>query len=343
MRKHLTVLITGVLVIVLVLFVAPILIGLDRVVRDGGQLVATRADEHVVWLLLAGLSACMAMAGFALATYQAKRLTQPIERLRDMAELCGQGESFEPLAPTGIVEIDQLARTFQSSAFRAKEAIVLERQFSADVSHQLRTPLASLRLKLDALDPVLWPTEKTQPFRNDLLQMERTIDYLLRLDRPANGLDSVVIVEDVIRRALRRWERILTGDARVIQLVQGRPAVVQGSATVFDQVLDVLISNAHRHGHGTITVAVRSLLGGTAIDVQDEGIGLVGADTERIFRRGVGEHHGLGLSIGRTLAEAEGARLMVSNLQPTTFSLVALNAVEGVLVASQGLAHPPRR
>ena len=119
--------------------------------------------------------------------------------------------------------------------------------------------------------------------------------------------------------------------------------MVQGSSTAFDQVLDVLISNAHRHGHGTITVAIRSLFGGTAIDVQDEGTGLAAADAEQIFRRGVGKHHGLGLSIGRTLAESEGARLVVTNLRPTTFSLVALNAVEGVLVASRGQSLPTRR
>lgn len=264
-------------------------------------------------------------------------------RLREIVQLCGQGESFEPLAPTGIVEIDQLARTVQSSAFQVKEAILLERQFSANVSHQLRTPLASLRLNLDALDPLRWPTEKTQPFRNDLMQMERTIDHLLHLDRAPARLDSVVVADDVIRRALQRWQPILTRDARLIGVVEGESAVVRGSAVVFDQVLDVLISNAHRHGHGTITVAIRSLLGGTAIDVQDEGTGLIAADAELIFQRGVGEHHGLGLSIGRTLAEAEGARLSVTNLLPTTFSLVALNAVEAVLVASHGQPLPALR
>jgi signal transduction histidine kinase len=332
MRKHLSLLITGVLVVVLVLFMAPILIEVDRVVRDGGGSAAARTDEHVVWLLLAGLSVSMVTAGFVLATYQARRLTRPMVRLRDIAQLCGEGESFESLAPTGIVEIDQLMQTFQSSAFRVKEALLLERQFSADVSHQLRTPLASLRLKLDALDPVRWPTAKTQPFRNDLIQMERTIDHLLHLDRAPVRLDSVVVLDDVIRRALQRWQPILTGDARDIRVVEGESAVVQGSAVVFDQVLDVLISNAHRHG--TITVATRSLTGGTAVDVRDEGTGLVAADVEQIFRRGVGDQHGLGLSIGRTLAEAEGARLIVTNLLPTTFSLLALNAVEGVLVAS---------
>jgi signal transduction histidine kinase len=340
MRRHPSLLITGVLMVVLVLFITPILIGLDRVVRDGGRLAAARTDEHAVWLLLAGLSVSIVVAGYVLAAYQARRLTRPMARLRDIAQLCGQGESFEPLAPTGIVEIDQLAGTFQSSAFRVKEAILLERQFNADVSHQLRTPLASLRLKLDALDPVRWPPQKTQPFRNDLLQMERTIDHLLHLDRATARLDSVVVVDDVIRRALQRWQPILTRDARPIRVVEGQSAVVQGSAIVFDQVLDVLISNAHRHGHGTVTVAIRSLLGGTAIDVQDEGTGLVAADAEQIFRRGVGEHHGLGLSIARTLAETEGARLIVTNLLPTTFSLVALNAVEGVLVASHGLQLP---
>jgi signal transduction histidine kinase len=336
-------LITGVLMVLLALFVAPILIRLDRLVRDGGGLAAARADEHLVWVLLAGLSVSTVMAGYVFATYQARRLTRPMAKLRDIAELCGKGESFEPLAPTGIVEIDRLALTFQNSAFRVKEAMVLERQFSADVSHQLRTPLASLRLKLDALDPMGWPTEKTQPFRNDLIQMERTIDHLLHADRAPTRLDSAVVLDDVIRRALQRWQPILTEDARPIRVVEGESAVVQGSAIMFDQVLDVLISNAHRHGHGTITIAIRSLLGGTAIDVQDEGTGLIAADAEQIFRRQVNEQHGLGLSIGRTLAEAEGARLIVTNLLPTTFSLLALNAVEGVLAASLGQPLPTWR
>jgi signal transduction histidine kinase len=343
MRKHPNLLIAVVPMVLLALFVVPILIRLDRVVRGGGGLAAARTDEHLVWLLLAGLSVSMVVAGYVLATYQTRRLTRPIVRLREIARLCGQGESFEPLAPTGIVEIDQLALTFQSSAFRVKEAILHERQFSADVSHQLRTPLASLRLKLDALDPACWPTEKTQPFRNDLIQMERTIDHLLHVDRAPARLDSVAVLDDVIRRALQRWQPILTEDARPICVVEGKSAVVQGSAIMFDQVLDVLISNAHRHGHGTITITIRSLLGGTAIDVQDEGTGLIVADAEQIFRRGVGEQNGLGLSIGRTLAEAEGARLIVTNLLPTTFSVVALNAVEGVLTASHGQPLPSWR
>jgi signal transduction histidine kinase len=285
----------------------------------------------------------MVVAGYVLATIQARRLAGVMVRLRDIARLCGEGEPFEPLAPTGIAEIDQLARTFQSSSLRIKEALLLERQFSADVSHQLRTPLASLRLKLDALDPVRWPAAKTQPFRNDLLQMERTIDHLLHLERAPTRLESVAVLDDVLRRALQRWTPILAADSRSIRVVEGASAVVQGSGIVFDQILDVLISNAHRHGEGTITVAVRSLLGGTALDVQDEGTGLAAADVERIFWRGVGEQNGLGLSIGRTLAEAEGARLMLTQLLPTTFSLVALNAVEGVLAASRGLPLPTQR
>ncbi len=343
MTKHPGLLISAVLAVLLVLFVTPILVVLDRVVRADGGFAAARTDQHLVWLLLVGLSVGMVVAGYVLATCQARRMTRPMVRLRDIAQLCGEGQSFEPLAPTGIVEIDELAQAFQSSAFQVKEAMLHERQFSADVSHQLRTPLASLLLKLDALDPVCWPTEKTQPFRNDLLQMEGTIDHLLHLDRTPARLDSVAVLDDVISRALLRWQPILTEASRTICVVEGQSAVVQGSAIVFDQVLDVLISNAHRHGLGTITVAIRSLLGGTAIDVQDEGTGLIAADAEQFFRRQVGEQHGLGLSIGRTLAEAEGARLIVTNLLPTTFSLLALNAVEGVLADSIGQPLPTWR
>jgi signal transduction histidine kinase len=340
MKKHLRFLVSGALFCALLLVVAPILIGLDRVAHDSGHLAVARSDEHVLWLLLASLSVFMIVAGYVLATYQARRLARPIDHLREIAQACGQGKSLAKWTATGIGEIDQLAHAFEHSAFQVKEAILRERQFSANVSHQLRTPLASLRLKLDRVDQESCSPENTQAFHNDLLQMERTIEHLLRFDRTPAQLDSVAVLDDVMRRALRRWEPILAAHARPIRFVEGAPAVVQGSAIVFDQILDVLISNAHLHGSGTITVTVRSLLGGTAIDVQDEGTGLAAADVERIFWRGVGEQNGLGLSIARTLAEAEGARLMLTQLLPTTFSLVALNAVEGVLTASHGLPLP---
>ena len=228
----------------------------------------------------------------------------------------------------------------QIGAFRVQGAILLERQFSADVSHQLRTPLTSLRLKLDALDPSRWPAQEMQPLRNDLIQMERTIDHLLNLDRAPARLNCVVVLDEVMGRTLQRWQPILAGESRPIRVVSRETAVVQGSAVVFDQILDVLICNAHRHGQGAITVTIRPLLGGTAIDVQDEGASLVTGDSERIFQRRIGDQHGLGLSIGRTLAEAEGARLILSNLAPTTFSLVALNAMDGVVGASHSQLVP---
>jgi signal transduction histidine kinase len=201
MQKHLRLLISGVFGIVLVIFVAPVLVGLHRVVRDHGRIAVTRSDEHAVWLLFAILSVITARAGYMLSAYQVRRLTRHIERLVGIAERYEPGEPLEPLSFTGYVEIDQLAGTLQDSACRVRDAMMLERQFSIDLSRQLRTPLASLLLKVDALDSPRWPTEAMEAVRTDLMQMEQTIDELLQMDSSTVRLNSVVVLGDAMRRA----------------------------------------------------------------------------------------------------------------------------------------------
>jgi len=79
----------------------------------------------------------------------------------------------------------------------------------------------------------------------------------------------------------------------------------------------VLLSNAHRHGAGTVTVTARSVHGGLAIDVCDEGPGFTG-DPDHVFDRRTPSRdgHGIGLALARSLAEAEGGRLSISRAQP---------------------------
>jgi signal transduction histidine kinase len=201
MQKRLRFLISGVFGIVLAIFVAPILYGLDRVVSEHGRLAVTRADEHVVWLLFAILSVSTVTAGFVFTSYQARRLTRPMERLVGIAKRYDPGESLEPLSSTGIDELDQLAETLQDNACRVRDAMMLERQFSIDLSRQIRTPIASLLRRVDALDSSRRSPEAMQAIRTELRQMEQTIDDLLDLDASTERLNSVVVLDDVMHRA----------------------------------------------------------------------------------------------------------------------------------------------
>ena len=103
---------------------------------------------------------------------------------------------------------------------------------------------------------------------------------------------------------------------------------MQASATSIEQILEVLIDNALNHGCGTIRVVSRRIGGGAAVDVADEGSSADAGTDEQLFTRGHGSDNGIGLALARSIADAEGGRLVVASRQPTTFSLVLLTAHE---------------
>ena len=111
---------------------------------------------------------------------------------------------------------------------------------------------------------------------------------------------------------------------RELNVTAAEPIATRGSATSVAQILDVLIDNALQHGHGDIDISQRRITGGGAVDVRDQGDRVAPSEAERIFERGHGAHHGIGLALARSIAEAEGGRLVLARAQPTMFSLILL-------------------
>ncbi|MCY0930240.1 ATP-binding protein [Streptomyces sp. H27-H1] len=91
---------------------------------------------------------------------------------------------------------------------------------------------------------------------------------------------------------------------------------------ITNQILDILLDNARRHGSGTVTVSLRDLGSALALDVADEGTPVL--DPKAVFARGAttGPGSGIGLALARELAEAAGARLALSGTGPTRFTLL---------------------
>ncbi|MBO0840573.1 MAG: sensor histidine kinase, partial [Sciscionella sp.] len=120
------------------------------------------------------------------------------------------------------------------------------------------------------------------------------------------------------------WQRQLVERGRALRLdVDPTLPAVRVSVEAARQVLTVLLDNALVHGTGTVTVRVRDAEQAVAIDVADEGT-VLGVEEERLFARRStpGSGHGIGLALARSLAEAEGGRLVLASREPTTFTLL---------------------
>lgn len=284
-------------------------LGAIRATRDQGA-VARRTRR--AWLLLAGIGAGAVLLAAAAALVLGRRLARPLERLSMAARRLGDGD-FSVRAPqTGVAEVDAVATALDATAVRLDQIIGRERTFSADASHQLRTPLAALRLELEALN---LSTVSTPELNAALAQVERlqaTIDTLLSAarDTPTEGRHADLVA--LVAAAEGRWHGPLAAAGRPLRIrIDEREASARATPGVVSEVLDVLIDNASRHGGGPVTVVVRRTAGSLAVDVGDEGPGFEG-DPELAFERGTGKGRGIGLALARSLAQAEGGRLLVT-------------------------------
>ena len=209
-----------------------------------------------------------------------------------------------------------------------------ERHFTANASHQLRTPLTGLQLGLEAAqeqaaqNPEFDLRPALQEANDRAEELHRTIDDLLQVARlPSDQWAAAepVPLDDVLTEAERRWHGPLAKQGRRLTL-RRRPgmAAAEVPGRVVGQILDILI-NTSRHGAGAVTLTARDIGDAAAIDVADEGA--LSAPTTELFTReaSTDSGHGIGLGFAQSLAEACGGRLNLISEAPTTFSLVLPN------------------
>ena len=262
---------------------------------------------------VAALAALVVAA--ALAVGLAHRLLRPLLRLRDAAERIGTGDVAAPHA-SGLAEIDAIAAVLTTSSARVEASLTRERAFSADVSHQLRTPLTGLRLTLEneLEQPRSDPHEALNEALSDVDHLEATIEGLLALARDTMDRRSLIDLCDPLNACAATWRAKFQADGRELVLMGTTAAIqVRASASAVSEILDVLVGNARAHARGTVTVEVERRLAGAAIRVSDQGPGL--ADPSSLFRRRDADAKGIGigLALARRLAEAEGGTLTLTN------------------------------
>jgi signal transduction histidine kinase len=248
-----------------------------------------------------------------------RRDLKPLLRIAAAAERIGPSDIASRLDESDVpVEILPLVRAVNGALGRLDAAFASQRQFTADAAHELRTPIAVLRARVDAL-----PENSTsRALRKDLDRLGRLAEQLLTvsvLDSRAFDLDADVDVGAVTRGVVAELAPLAVARERNLAFEgPDRPVYVSGNVSALEEGVRNLIENALRHTpYGEVVdVAVRD--NGT-IEVMDRGPGVPLHHREMIFRRfwrGAAAGHqgaGLGLPIVRHIAEAHGGSVHVAS------------------------------
>jgi signal transduction histidine kinase len=293
-------------------------------VAESAAPMHARIRNNWIALLLFGLGV-LALAS-ALGALLARSLTRPLEGIEAAVAAVGAGRLSEraPVA-RGPAELVALGETVNEMADRLEELVHTQRAFLADASHQLRTPLTALRLRLENLEDALGPEQGAElaPALAEADRLSRIVDGLLTLARGEGGLRparEVVDVEAALRDRAEAWGAL--AEERQVTLSCELPPAgpYEWELRAFacpghvEQVLDNLLANALEATPpgGKVSLGALRISGRVEVHVIDNGPGMSAADRTRAFdrfwRREGAPHGGtgLGLAIVAQLARISG-------------------------------------
>ncbi|MGW3952597.1 ATP-binding protein [Streptomyces sp. NPDC004752] len=279
-------------------------------------------------LLIIGAVALLAViAAVLLAVRQANRLASPLTDLAETAERLGSGDPRPRHKRYGVPELDRVADVLDSSAERIARMLTAERRLAADASHQLRTPLTALSMRLEEITLTDDPDTVKDEANVALTQVERLTDVVERLltnsRDPRTGSAVTFDLDEVIQQQLAEWRPAYRNVGRAIVSSGKRHLRAVGTPGAVAQVLAALIENSLMHGGGTVALRTRVTGNQAVVEVTDEGPGVPADLGARIFERAISGRNstGIGLAVARDLAEADGGRLELLQAQPPVFGL----------------------
>jgi len=297
-------------------YVVSVAVSLEDVEESTAALVVPLAVGLPVLVLLVGATTWVATT----------RALAPVERIRREAEqITGDRLDRRVPEPPARDEIHRLARTVNQMLGRLQDSHIRQRQFVGDASHELRSPLASIRQAAEvtlAHPGALPDDELAETVVEEAARMQRLVEQLLLLARADEGTvaraDNDVDLDDLALTVARGARR---PGLRVDTTSIG-PGRVRGDQASLTQVVQNLVANAVRHADRIVAVAVRD--DGHAVDlvVEDDGPGIAEEDRQRVFDRFVrldearardAGGSGLGLAIVREIVEAHDGTVEVSS------------------------------
>jgi signal transduction histidine kinase len=296
-----------------------------------GSVVGDRIRE--IWLLLAATGGVVLGIVFLVSQLLANSLARPLGGVRDAAVQLGRGDlSVRAEVPRGPSELSELAVSFNATAARLEQLVDAQRGFVADASHQLRTPLAALRLRLEILE-----SDVDGPIADDLdgalaevERLSRLVDALLALARAEQAPSEPVPValDAIVAGRCDAWDAFAAErHVHIVSDVAGYPYALVTPGRL-EQIVDNLLNNALEVAPARSVVRIAATATGprtVELVVSDEGPGMTRADRARAFDRfwqsGTARrdgrpsgHFGLGLAIVRELVVRDGGDVVLDDV-----------------------------
>jgi signal transduction histidine kinase len=304
-------------------YVAVVMVSLDGIEAEHREILVALGIGVLIALALAGV-------GGWLVAHQS---------LRPLADLASQAAAITEHDPSGRLraphedELGLLARAFNAVLDRLAAALHGQRQFMADASHELRTPVSVVRTTAQVI--LAKETRPEHEYRESMeiveeqsSRLKRLVDAMFLLSRAeAQGIPLVrepLYIDDMVGECARALQVLATDRQVTIRTCGDSEVMFSGDPTLLKQLVGNLLDNAIRHAQtgGAVTATVTRNDGRIAIRITDDGDGIALEDRERIFERFVrfdsrSQGAGLGLPIARWIAEAHGGTLILESTGPT--------------------------
>ena len=305
-----------------VALVAVLVVGVPALLIGAGRGAAALGVVAIVMAVAA------ALAGWLTAVL-AGRLARPVEELAEAAARLGRGDPRPLGRRYGAADLDQVADGLDTSARRLSSLLAADRELTADASHQLRTPLTALSMRLEEMiaaadDPDVVREEGSAA----LAQAERLADVVTQLLSPARRATAASVsltgIDEIVQQQVVEWEPAFRRVRRKLVVIGVRGLEAHVTPGGLAQVLATLLDNALMHAGGTVTLQTSQSARSVVIEVRDEGKGVPPELVSRIFERSVSgrpEGTGLGLALARTMAAADGGRVVLVKAKPATFAV----------------------
>jgi signal transduction histidine kinase len=294
--------------------------------------VSRRAGTHSLRLSpaqvgLLSLIALVVAAGLAAA--QARRLARPVKDLSRAADRIGSGDARPVGRRYGINELDRVAEGLDIAAKRLSDFVTAEQDFAVDASHQLRTPLTALSMRLEEMvaaadDPEVVREEGTAALAQTDRLAQVVGQLLGRARRSSSGAPKLSSIDDIIAQQVIEWEPAYRAVGRKIEVVGDHGLRAYVSSGGVSQVVATLLDNALVHGGGTVSIRTSQTPRSVVIEVKDEGKGVPPDLVHRIFERSVSGAGGtgLGLALAKSVASSDGGQLVLVRPRPATFAVI---------------------
>jgi signal transduction histidine kinase len=297
-------------------------------VTEGAVLVSSSlrtAEDRTSrnWLLLAALGGIIALVVLLVSVLLARSFTKPVTELDRAAARLGEGDLRTRVpVPEDPPELNGLAKSFNATAAHLEDLVQLQQSFVVDASHQLRSPLAALRLRLENVEAEGpdFRAEDLEGALTEVRRLTRLVDGLLLLARTdhASAPTAALDLEPIVEGRREAWEALATERGVRID-VDIEPVVVRSVPGRLEQVLDNLLGNALEVAphDSAVRVVARGAGDSVRLEVRDGGPGMTAEQRARAFdrfwraepsRKQLGGF-GLGLAIVKRLVTADGGRV----------------------------------